>query len=104
MDTATFLAEACELLAVPSTAGRPGDLHRALSFVRDFVGPGFTVERFESGGKPSALLYANSRRPRFRFILNAHLGVVPAPAHPFQPRLDDDRLYARGSRADDVGK
>lgn len=79
VDTATFLASASELLAVPSTADRPDDLHRALSFVLDFVGPGFTVERFESAGKPSALLYARATRPRFRFILNAHLDVVPAP-------------------------
>ena len=51
-----FLAEAVELLAVPSTADRPDQLRRALDLVLDFVGPGFTVERFESNGKPSALL------------------------------------------------
>jgi hypothetical protein len=61
MDTERFLAAASELLAVPSTADRPGDLRRALDFVVDFVGPGFTVERFESGGKPSALVYRVSR-------------------------------------------
>ena len=58
MDTEAFLAAACTLLAVPSTADRPDDLHRALGLVIDFVGPGFTVERFGSGGKPSALLSA----------------------------------------------
>ena len=61
MDTERFLATAGELLAVPSTADRPGELHRALGFVLDFVGPGFTVERFESGGKPSALIYRGTR-------------------------------------------
>jgi succinyl-diaminopimelate desuccinylase len=44
------------LLAVRSTADRPEDLRRALDLVLEVVGPGFTVERFESGGKPSALL------------------------------------------------
>jgi succinyl-diaminopimelate desuccinylase len=49
----SFLAEASELLAIPSTADRPGELRRALDFVLDFVGPAVTVERFESGGSPA---------------------------------------------------
>ena len=98
MDTERFLAAACELLAVPSTADRPDDLHRALGFVVDFVGPGFTVERFESGGKPSALIYRGTERPRFQIILNAHLDVVPAPPDQFRPRREGDRLYARGAQ------
>jgi len=98
MDTERFLAAACELLAVPSTADRPDDLHRALGFVVDFAGPGCTVERFESGGKPSALLYRGTRRPHFRVILNAHLDVVPASPGQFLPHRDGARLYARGAQ------
>ena len=98
MDTERFLATAGELLAVQSTADRPGELHRALGFVLDFVGPGFTVERFESGGKPSALLYRGAQRRHFPLILNAHLDVVPAPPAQFQPRREGDRLYARGAQ------
>jgi succinyl-diaminopimelate desuccinylase len=97
MDTELFLAAACELLSVPSTADRPADLRRALAFVVGFVGQGFTVERFESGGKPSALIYRDRERPRFRVILNAHLDVVPAPPEQFTPRRDGDRIYARGA-------
>ena len=98
MDTEAFLAAAYELLAVRSTADRHGDLRKALGLVVDFVGPGFTVERFESGGKPSALLYSGAQRPRFRIIFNAHLDVVPAPPPQFRPRRDGDRLYARGAQ------
>ena len=98
MDTEPFLATAGELLAVQSTADRPGELHRALGFVLDFVGPGFTVERFESGGKPSALVYPGSERQHFQVILNAHLDVVPAPPAQFRPRREGDRLYARGTQ------
>jgi hypothetical protein len=54
-----FLAVAVELLAVPSTAERPEQLRRAVESVVDFVGPGFSVERFESNGKPSAVGYAD---------------------------------------------
>lgn len=93
-----FLDAATDLLAIPSTADRPGELRRALDFVVDFAGSGFTVEWFESAGKPSALLYPETSRPSFRVILNGHLDVVPAPAAQFVPRRDGNRLYARGAQ------
>jgi succinyl-diaminopimelate desuccinylase len=98
MDAEVFLACACELLAIPSTSERPDELRRALDYVLDFIGPGFTVERFESGGKPSALVYPGRERRDFDVILNAHLDVVPAPPAQFRPRRDEDRLYARGAQ------
>jgi succinyl-diaminopimelate desuccinylase len=110
MDTESFLAACHELLAIPSTADRPAELHRALDFVLaftclGFTGPGFNVDRFESGGKPSALVYRAARatpadpgRPAFRVILNAHLDVVPAPPDQFRPHQQDGRLYARGAQ------
>jgi succinyl-diaminopimelate desuccinylase len=98
METQVFLDAACELLAVPSTADRPHELRRALEQVIAFAGDGCTVERFESGGKPSALLYPGRERSPFRLILNAHLDVVPAPPHLFRPRRERTRLYARGAQ------
>ncbi|KAA2256391.1 M20 family metallopeptidase [Solihabitans fulvus] len=98
MDLDAFLGVATELLAVPSTADRPEDLRKALDLVLDFVGPGHTVERFESAGKPSALVYPGPTRPRFRVILNGHLDVVPAPPELFRPHRDGDRLHARGAQ------
>jgi succinyl-diaminopimelate desuccinylase len=86
-----------ELLAVRSTADRPGELRRALELVLGVVGPGFTVERFEAGGKPSALLYPGTRRPRFRVVLGGHLDVVPGSEEQFRPRRDGPLLYARGA-------
>jgi succinyl-diaminopimelate desuccinylase len=96
MRMAEFLAAATGLLAIPSTADRPAELRRALDFTVGAAGPA-TVEWFESGGKPSALLYQGPRRPDFRVILNAHLDVVPAGSRQFQPHRDGDRLYARGA-------
>jgi succinyl-diaminopimelate desuccinylase len=98
-DLTTFMDTAVELLAVPSTADRPDQLQRALDLMIDFVGPGFVVERFESRGKPSALLRPETpERPAFRVILNGHLDVVPADAEQFAPRLVGERLYARGAQ------
>jgi succinyl-diaminopimelate desuccinylase len=93
-----LLDAATGLLAIESTADRPDELARALEFVLDFVGPGFTVEHFESAGKPSALLYRGTSRPSFRVVLNGHLDVVPATAAQFRPRRDGARLYARGAQ------
>ena len=98
MDIEVFLGCACELLAIPSTSERPAELRRALDYVLDFTGPGFTVERFESGDKPSALVFPGTRRRDFHVILNAHLDVVPAPPDQFRPRRDGDRLFARGAQ------
>jgi acetylornithine deacetylase/succinyl-diaminopimelate desuccinylase-like protein len=98
MDAELFLASACELLAIPSAGEQPGEHRRALDYVLDFVGPGFTVERLESGGKPSALVYPGRERREFRVILDAHLDVVPAPPAQFRPYRDGDRLFARGAQ------
>ena len=98
MELESFLTRARELLVIPSTAERPEDLRRALEFVLDVVGPGFTVERFASRGKLSALVYPGTNRPRFRIILNAHLDVVPALPEQFLPRLEGTRLYGRGAQ------
>lgn len=97
MELETLLAEAEELLAIPSTAGRPDALGRALEWMLDLLGPGFAVRRWESGGTPSALVHRPGTGPRFRVILNAHLDVVDAPAEQFRPYRDGGRLYGRGS-------
>jgi len=94
----TFLDAAEQLLAIRSTADNSRGLAQALEFMLDFTGPGFTAERFESAGKPGALLYPGTSRPSFRVILNGHLDVVPATADQFRPRRDGARLYARGAQ------
>ncbi|MCA2214279.1 M20 family metallopeptidase [Jidongwangia harbinensis] len=98
MDVERLLDRAHDLIAIRSTADRPADLRSALGHVLGAVGPGFTVEHFESRGKPSALVYAGPTRPPFRVILNAHLDVVPAEDRQFRARRDGDRLYGRGAQ------
>ncbi|WP_205650458.1 M20 family metallopeptidase [Actinoplanes solisilvae] len=88
---------ACELIAVPSTADRPAELRRALDLVLETVGPGFEVRRFESGGKPSALVHPRGAEA-FRVVLNAHLDVVPGAPEQFVPRVEGTRLYGRGAQ------
>ena len=97
-DVSRLAADAAELIAIRSTADRPDELHRALDFVLGRLGTGFTVERFRSHGKPSALAYAGSTRPPFRVLFNAHLDVVPAAPEQFTARRAGDRLYGRGAQ------
>ncbi len=99
MNHHALLTVAVELLAVRSTADCPEQLQQALELVLTHVGPGFTVRRFRSGDKPSALVYAGPDRDDFRIVLNAHLDVVPATdPRQFVARRDGDRLYARGAQ------
>jgi succinyl-diaminopimelate desuccinylase len=98
MDLERLVARATTLIAVRSTADRPDELRRALDLVIDQVGQGRTVERFESNGKPSALLYRGPTRPAFRVILNAHLDVVDGRDEQFVARREGDRLYGRGAQ------
>ncbi|MEU4162400.1 M20/M25/M40 family metallo-hydrolase [Actinoplanes sp. NPDC026670] len=85
------------LIAIRSTADRPDELRRALDLLLTVAGPAFRVRRFESRGRPSALLTVPGRPGPPRVILNAHLDVVPGEPHQFVPRLDGDRLYGRGA-------
>ncbi|QFZ19866.1 M20 family metallopeptidase [Saccharothrix syringae] len=93
-----ILSLAEELIAIRSTADRPEDLARALDLVLDAVGPGFTVERFSSRGKPSALVHTGPDRPHFRVVFNAHLDVVPGADAQFRARREGDLLVGRGAQ------
>jgi len=94
--TDDLISRLAELIAIRSTADRPADLRRALELVIAEAGPGFAVRRFESNGKPSALLTAPGAT-ELKVILNAHLDVVPAPDDQFVPSRDGDRLHGRGA-------
>ncbi len=47
----------------------------------------------------SSLLYSNREADlkKFKIILNAHLDVIPASEDQFHPRIEDDKLYGRGT-------
>jgi succinyl-diaminopimelate desuccinylase len=85
------------LVAIRSTADRPGDLHAALAMVLSLL-PDVEVRRFVSRGKPSALVHPIGRPGPFRVVLNAHLDVVPGAPGQFTARRDGDRLYGRGAQ------
>jgi len=88
------------LISIPSTKDNPKEIKRALELALTQLKE-FTVERFESNGSPSALIYlGKTRQEKFKIILNGHLDVVPATAEQFTPKDINGRLYGRG--ADDM--
>lgn len=59
---------------------------------------GFTIEEFEKNNSKSLLIYNQTTRPeKFRLVLNAHLDVVSAQPHQFNPEEKNNRLYGRGA-------
>lgn len=54
------------------------------------------VERFERNDKPSVVITTKETRSP-EYLLNGHLDVVEADGHMFEPRVEDGKIYGRGS-------
>lgn len=99
-DETALLDKIKKIVAIPSTADNPAALHQALELIAERLEatPGICIERFEQNGKPSLLAYAGKERPKtFGILLNGHVDVVPAKTGQFEPRVEDGRLYGRGT-------
>ena len=80
-----------------SVASNPAGLREVLRIALNEL-EGFTVERFESDGVESALVYVGATRPkRFKVLLNAHLDVIPGRDDEYEPRIKGRRLYGVGA-------
>ena len=107
------VAQLCDWLRIPSIsaiADHKADIHRAADFVADELRTlGLSVELIDTGGNP--LVYAESElRPDRRTLLfYGHYDVQPVDpleqwtTPPFEPRVEDGVLYARGA-SDDKGQ
>ena len=99
MDTESFLAAAGELLAVPSTADRPGELGRALDFVLDFVGPGLHGGAVRLGRQAERAALPRAGRGRSSGSSSTRTWTWSRPRPGSSSRgCEGDRLYARGAQ------
>jgi len=99
MNTSDFIHHTTALARIASTSDNAHYLRQAVDFVADFVSAraNVTIERFESNGKPSLLMYRGATRPeKFDLLLNGHVDVVSANPEAFEPYEKDGRLYGRG--------
>jgi succinyl-diaminopimelate desuccinylase len=89
----------CDLMRIESIDTRPDQLEATIEYVAQFVEtiPQVFVHRGVNAGKPYLIATLHdTKNPRF--MLNAHLDVVPARPEQFVPELRDGRIYGRGSQ------
>lgn len=89
-----------DLLRIPSVTDDVPQVNRAVGAMRAWLearGLHCTTETMPDGRQ---FLYASvvpgERTPKL--LLNAHLDVVPAPAALFDPRIEGDRIFGRGTQ------
>jgi succinyl-diaminopimelate desuccinylase len=99
-DTERLAEIAATLIAFPTVADDGDALERCLAWAVAHArsrAPDLCVQRYHSGGKPSALLWHGDTPPRV--LLAGHLDVVAASGpDAFTPRRDErGRLFGRGA-------
>ncbi|MEU1948877.1 M20/M25/M40 family metallo-hydrolase, partial [Streptomyces sp. NPDC020125] len=112
---AAFLAELSEWLRIPSVSADPAradDVRRSAQWLRDHLAAtGFPVaEIWDTPGAPAVFAEWPSGDPdALTVLVYGHHDVQPADradgwrTDPFEPVIEDGRLYARGA-ADDKGQ
>ena len=87
-----------ELLSVPSESGNVRELNRSLDVVKAWLeqrGVFCTIETNEVGR--TGLYAATTPGKVHDYLFVAHTDVVPAPKEMFTPRIEGDRIFARGA-------
>jgi succinyl-diaminopimelate desuccinylase len=85
-----------DLIRFPSMHSRPGEILKCTAFMEDYLARhGIGYRRIEQNGVPTLLVL----RPdgSVPVLLMSHVDVVDAPEELFRPRVENDRLYGRGS-------
>lgn len=86
-----------KLISIKSTAENPKALEAVLKVVLLEL-KGFTIEKFESNGSKSILIYNSQKRPeKFKILLNGHLDVIPAKDEQYKSKIVGNKLYGAGS-------
>lgn len=86
-----------KLITFKSVPTDPTALEEILDYVISEV-KGFTVERFESNGYKSVLIYNTPTRPKkFKVILNGHLDIIPGKDFQYKPEIKNGRIYGVAS-------
>ena len=84
-----------ELLRIPSVTGDVPQTNRAVAAMRAWLEARGVPCETEAMPDGRTFLVAGEREPKL--LLNAHLDVVPAPAALFEPRIEGERAFGRGT-------
>ena len=86
------------MLEIKSVSGNRPAIAEILDFVQSHYGqPPVVVRRFNFAGASPVLILANCEGDDFDILAVGHLDVVPADDEQFIPRVDNGKIYARGS-------
>jgi succinyl-diaminopimelate desuccinylase len=86
-----------DLISIPSIKSEVKELKRVLEIAKKELS-GFSYKEYESNGVPSLLYYNTKTLPKkFKFILNAHLDVVPGKPEQYSPKISGNKLIGRGA-------
>jgi succinyl-diaminopimelate desuccinylase len=85
-----------DLMRFPSLHSRPDEIRKCMAFIEDYLTRhGVGYRRIETNGTPTLLvLRSDGRVP---VLLMSHIDVVDGPDELFQPRIENGRLFGRGS-------
>lgn len=92
-------AMTCDLVAMPSTADRPDQLHATIDYAEGYMQDisGLYQHRGEYNEKPYLIATLHETQTP-AIMLNAHLDVVPGHAEQFHPRIENGRIYGRATQ------
>jgi len=86
------------LVEIPSVSGDESQIRRALDYVRQyFAGQKVYFKEFNYTNASPVLLIANHAGLDFDVLCVGHLDVVPAEESMFEPRLEGNKLFGRGT-------
>ncbi len=85
-----------DLIRFPSMHSRPEEIQKCMAFMENHLARhGIGYRRFEENGVPTLLvLRPDGTAP---VLLMSHIDVVDAPEELFVPRIENGRLFGRGS-------
>lgn len=86
-----------QLVSIPSETKDETECNRAQELMRDYLAAQGLHCTMEALGERKFLCAATTPGKVHDYLFNAHLDVVPAPPALYAPRIEGDRLYARGS-------
>lgn len=96
-----LLKQFIEFLKIPSITSDQEAVNKALDFVVHFfanISDSLNFHYFDCNNKKSILITPkNLPKDKIEILLNGHIDVVDAPEELFNPKIQGDKIYARGT-------
>lgn len=93
----TDLAFLKQLIEIPSETHDVAQCNRASAVMREYLEAHGILCTTERLGDREFVCAATTPGKVHNYLFNAHLDVVPAPAALYTPRIEGDKLFARGA-------